>query len=95
MTKGDLKSLLFWLNISVVFCGLPYAVWNFLLESKIFTFDQNIAIIPGYIFVTLFFICILKTATIARKLGKLYSFDVETETIKTELNNPVVKKKKK
>lgn len=75
LSGDDLRGLLLWLFITVMCCGFPYALWNFLIESGIVVIqDAFIRQLPGMILVTLFFVFILRSAWIAKKIGEQYGF---------------------
>ena len=72
--------------VTVLVSGFPYAVWTFLIETKLLVLSDPIwnQIVAG-IFVLLFFGFILRTAVTARILGKSVSFKNETKEIAEEM----------
>lgn len=86
LSKGELKKLMKWLYLTVLLCGFPYAMWNFLLEAELIQItDSFTKQLPGMILVTFFFLFMLKTSLIARQMGKTFGFQEETKTISEEM----------
>jgi len=86
LSKGELRTLMRWLFVTVILCGFPYAVWTFLLESELLVIENAFTRqAPGMILVALFFLSMFKAALVARKIGKNFGFEEEKARIKNEL----------
>ena len=72
---GELKDMMLWLFVTVMFCGFPYAIWTFLIESElIIPTTDTIEHLPGMILVTFFFVFMLVASLKAKKLGDMFGF---------------------
>ncbi len=82
LSKGTTKQLMVWLLMTVMLCGFPYAVWNFLLESGLVAIeDPSLKEIPGIVLVFLFFLFMLRASMIVKKIGKDFGFRDEAKII--------------
>ncbi len=76
LSKGVARELFFWLFSTIAVCGLPYALWNFLIESKIIVLaNLEIRELVGVVLVGFFFLFMLKTAFIAKKFSEKFGFE--------------------
>jgi len=86
LTDGIVRKLMFWLVMTVLLCGFPYALWNFSIEAGFVAVpNPDIPDIMGSTLVTFFFLFMLQASLVARKIGKEFGFGADRERIKKAL----------
>jgi len=86
LSEGRVRSLVKWMAVAVILCGLPYAIWNLLVEAEVITFaDKFLLQLPGMILVLLFFIVMFKAALVVNKIGNEFGFNEDRKRIEKEL----------
>ncbi|MBN2127350.1 MAG: hypothetical protein JW703_03070 [Candidatus Diapherotrites archaeon] len=76
LSPGITRKMFFWLFITIVLCGVPYALWNFLIESEVLVIPSagNRELV-GMVLVFFFFVFMLKTSMTAKKLSEEFGFE--------------------
>lgn len=86
LSDGMVRKLMFWLVMTVLLCGFPYALWNFALEAGLIVLpNPEFPDIMGSALVTFFFLFMLQASLIARKIGKEFGFGADRERIRKAL----------
>jgi hypothetical protein len=75
LTKGLLYSLMNWMFYAVIFFAMPYALLTFLLSAGLITIaDNRLLSLSSRVFITLFFLAMLRSAFYARALAEMFGF---------------------
>ncbi|MCK4714438.1 MAG: hypothetical protein KAT35_02600 [Candidatus Aenigmarchaeota archaeon] len=75
LSKGLLYSLMNWMFYSVVFFALPYSLIAFLSSAGFIVIaDQKLVDLSARVFITLYFLSMLRAAFYAKSLSDLFGF---------------------
>lgn len=83
LTDGLTKKMMKWLLGTVLGCGFPYAMWNFLLYAEVIPIQSTfLRELPGNLLMALFFVMMLRTGMIVKKMGSAYGFTSQLKRMK-------------